>query len=735
MLLLLYGPFFLWLLLRKSSIWTVGLSLVAGLFFYMYTTEQLKEGPPLENTMTMQWTMTNIVNGKMLRGFMKTTSGQKIYCTYKFQNEAEKISFEKEVLGGQFYIVQGELVTPPLANHVFSFSMASYFKAHNAQGIYEITSMRFVASSHNIFTFMAQQRQRVRMQIEQFFPESIRAEAKALLIGDQSEVELQHTKLYQQFGISHLFAISGLHVGIMSFLLYEGLLRLRCRVEYARGIVVCSLPLYALFVGGAPSVWRAVMMVLLILLAKKLEHVLTLENAIAISFIIFVLVSPNSIYQIGFQLSYLATLAIILSSQIITRQTSSLAQAFVITTVCQLLVGPLLLHHFFELSLTSFVMNLLFVPLFSFFIVPMNGLLLLCCFIMKPLFSWLLFFYEPLRRLLWQFMFFLQQFPIHVWTPGRPTVILLLLLFGLLYFFFYFWEKKKYPLVMAFSLTLPVLVLNNLPKLNTQLTITFLSVGQGDCTIIEMPNRSAVYMIDTGGILRFEEEDWQRSTKTFEVGRQIVIPYLKGRGITKIDKLILSHADADHVEAAEEVLQSIKVKEIHLPPNAVNELVMADVIAEATAQQIPLKEQLAGDIWYEGHVGFQYIMPYSTEYNGNNSSLVTVITYKDEKILLPGDLEKEGEQELLQKNPEVLQGVTVLKAGHHGSKTSTTEEFLRAVAPKTLIFSTGLNNRYNHPATEVVERVVQASIPFFNTADDGTIILDIDHGVRWRRSE
>lgn len=256
------------------------------------------------------------------------------------------------------------------------------------------------------------------------------------------------------------------------------------------------------------------------------------------------------------------------------------------------------------------------------------------------------------------------------------------------------------------------------PLLNDELRITYLSVGQGDCTIIELPHRQGVYVIDVGGVLRFQDEAWKTSDSPYEVGRQVVVPYLKGRGLTTIDTLILTHADADHVEGAEEVMQSLRVKEVHITPNSLQKTIMKDVMDEALRQHIPVRERMAGYTFNKGEVGFSYIWPRDTTYEGNNDSLVLKVSKGAFSTLLTGDIEAEGESQLL--DDKTLH-TTILSPGHHGSKTSSSEAFLQTTQPQLAIFSTGINNRYGHPAQEIRARFDANSIPTLNTAEDGTI--------------
>ena len=148
----------------------------------------------------------------------------------------------------------------------------------------------------------------------------------------------------------------------------------------------------------------------------------------------------------------------------------------------------------------------------------------------------------------------------------------------------------------------------------------------------------------------------------------------------------MTHADADHVEGAEEVLKEVRVKEVHITPNSLEKAVMADFIAELTNMKTVVKERMAGHKWQVGDVSFSYLWPIETTYEGNNDSLVLLLQQKQFKALFTGDLEKEGELELVKQYPEVLQNIDLLKAGHHGSKTSSSEEFVSLTHPHYVIF-------------------------------------------------
>lgn len=674
---------------------------------------------PVELPTTLTWTSEYKINGNMLRGFMKDSDGRKVYVQYKFQSEEEKLQFESTSLVGKRFFIEGELVEPARPAHAYSFRMTSYLKSKGAKGVVEIVSLKYVGTKKGIIEQISVKRFLLQKHIEETFPESLFAEAQALIIGLQDHVDDEMRRAYQKLGITHLFAISGLHIGILSFLFYEGLLRLNIRREFATILLMIVLPLYAILAGSAPSVWRAVIVVELIIISKW-KRQLSIDDALAISFIGFVLVEPWVIYQIGFQLSYLATASLIYSSRFLSSIASWWKQSFFITFVCQLIVYPLLLFHFYELSISSFIVNIIYVPLFSFVIIPINILLLIFSFLPSSIVNIVFAIYEPLRLQITKGTFFLQSLPYQMWIPGKPTLLNIFIAYVSVFVTFYFIDMREKWWKVVLVLMLPVVFLQFQWKMNPHLVISFVDVGQGDCIVIELPYRRKVYVIDSGGVLRFQQEAWKERRTPYEVGRQVVVPYLKGKGISTIDKLILSHADSDHVEGAEEILKEIRVKEIHVTPSSLMKPVMEDLLNEAKQQKVPIKEQIAGEAWHVGDVSFQYVWPFDTEYEGNNDSLVLYLKKNDFEALFTGDLEKEGEAELIERFSS-LSNIDLLKAGHHGSKTSSSEEFIQKLMPIITIFCAGENNPFGHPHEEVLERFQRLGLKTITTGEVGTI--------------
>ncbi|QDQ03288.1 DNA internalization-related competence protein ComEC/Rec2 [Lysinibacillus fusiformis] len=715
----------MWLLYKGEPHVISALVVSAGLLsFFFLSIVQLTEPSSLPSSFQLTWTSEYKINGQKLRGFVQTETGEKLYVVYTMSSEQEKKFYENTSISGYRYLVQGELVAPTPPAHTYAFSMQDYLVSKGANGIFEVTSWKYVSAEKSIRTLLAQQRLHLKKQIEATFPQSLAAEAQALLIGLQDYVDEDLQRAYQKLGITHLFAISGLHVALVSWLFYEGLLRVGLRKEMARVVLLIILPIYGMLAGGAPSVWRAVSVVEFVMLMRYVKWRVPIDDALAISFIGFVLFEPGVIFQVGFQLSYLATLSIVYSRVIFKQSRGWMMQSFLITFVCQLLVYPLLLYHFYEVSISSFLANIIFVPLFSFIILPANIVLLVMTYTSIPMVKLMFNVYEPMRVWLTEAILYLQALPYQLWTPGKPAIWLVCMAFVSVLAGLYFLEERHFGKFVT-VLVVPVVCIHIAPMLYNETKLTFLNVGQGDCTVIELPFRRAVYVVDAGGLLRFEQEAWKTSNSPYEVGKQVVVPFLKGKGIRAIDIFLVTHADADHVEGAEEVLAEIRMIEIHVTPGSIDKPVMQDLLVEAQRQKVSVKEKMQGTAWRVGETSFHYLWPRDTDYEGNNDSIVLYMQQGAFRALLTGDLEEDGERELIKLYGNQIANMTLLKAGHHGSKTSSSESFVELLQPELTIFSAGLNNRYKHPHDIVVERFIKRQLMTRTTAVDGSIEIRI----------
>ncbi|WP_255367801.1 DNA internalization-related competence protein ComEC/Rec2 [Psychrobacillus sp. OK032] len=709
---------------QKHILFTIG-TIIFGITFYFYVLAVMPMQASEIHVKEITWTDVYRINGQYIRGFAISENQEKWYVQLKLSAETEKAVLTHSSLAGMVFQVIAQEVEKRPVSHAYAFNMDSYIKSNGAVGQMAVETYRITQKNESFFTYMAEKRFAMKSHIQTTFPLSLQSEAEALLIGSREQMPSDMQDAYQTLGITHLFAISGLHVALLALMVYESLIRIGIRRETANLVLIIALPLYAFIAGGAPSVWRSVSVTEIILISLMFKKKLAIDDAFSLSIIGFVLLTPWVIFQIGFQLSYLAAFSLIYSSVFLKNSTSYIMQSFVITALCQLIVYPILLYQFYEISISSFLANLVFVPLFSFVILPINLFLLLLTYISTSISDFLFHFYEPIRSLLGDFIIYLGSLPYQMWNPMKPSMLLVFMAYGTVLFFFISMERKKRLILSSFLLFLPIAVMHVRPYLDSSTKITFLNVGQGDCIVIEMPYRKEIIMIDTGGILRFEQDAWKTTNEVYKVGKQIVVPFLKGKGITKIDTLAITHADADHMEAAEEILQKVHVNEIHISPGSSNKGVMEELMKEVLQQQIPMIEKGAGEEIDSSYYQFQYIYPMDAIYEGNNDSLVLSMRNSSFHGLFIGDLEKEGELELVNKYPEALKDITLLKIGHHGSKTSSEQSFLALTNPDISIITAGFGNQFGHPHPDVVERLDALHIPFLQTGRDGTIEVEI----------
>lgn len=664
------------------------------------------------------WQEAVKIDGGRVKGFAKLADGTIVYLFYSFRSEEEKSRFSSVHLPAfQFTgTIEEQEIEPPA--HRYSFDMARYLRMNGAAAVMEASDITS-AVHRGKRAALSEYRARVKAHIDNMFPAPLAVEAQALLIGDRSNMSDELQKEYRTLGITHLFAISGLHVGLLTFFIRTVLLRIGFRKEWVTLGLLLFLPLYAVIAGGAPSVWRAVTVTMLVMIALSGNYKLRIDDALAWSALGFIFLQPHTVFQPGFQLSYLAAFSLLYSSKILADAKNGLMLSFLVTVITQAALYPVLLYHFYELSISSFIANLLYVPLYSVFILPANIILLL--FSWTPFAALLFAVYEPVRQWIGSATSWLASLPYQVWTPGQPDAFGAALAAAGIIIFLVALEKRSAVIAGIVCLLLPAFYLEMKPKLHKEAIVSYIDVGQGDSTVIELPYRKAVYVIDTGGTLTFGERNFKTPEKSFEVGRNIVVPYLKGKGITAVSKLLITHADADHMEGADEVLEELRVKEIHMPPGSEQEKTMQPLLELIEAQRIPVKLQKEGDGWSAGRYSFQYIAPGDEPYVGNDSSLVLAMHSSAAAFLFPGDIEKLGEQRIAQRYASADFTRVILKAAHHGSKTSTTEPFVRLLQPELAIISAGRNSRYGHPHAEVTERLTEHGVPFLTTAERGTI--------------
>ncbi|RHW40986.1 DNA internalization-related competence protein ComEC/Rec2 [Neobacillus notoginsengisoli] len=653
-------------------------------------------------------------------------TGEKIAVTYKVASEHEKENLQKANFFGRLCGVNGSMKQPASAKNPGGFDYNLYLKEHQIHWILTLDT----APLGNCSVRNASMVEKLRMirqegisHITAQYPSESASLVSALIFGEQTLISEDVMAAYKKIGITHLLAISGMQVTVLAGLVFLLGVRLGVTRERMSILLLAVLPAYAVIAGASPSVIRSVLMAGILLLTAFRSSFISPAGALSLSFMAFILIDPYSLYDPGFQLSYLVTFSLLFSSGALRNKNYVGLEMLAVTAlISQLAALPILLLHFFELPLISIAANIIFIPIYSFILMPAVYLLYPFSFV-KGLAGFAGGVLNGAVMLSDRLALFLAKIPLQM-NPGKQTVAILVFYTASVFYSFIAWERAKTQKVAYLALMLPFLLLmiQEAGELvsNRAGEVTVIDVGQGDSIFISLPNGNGNYLIDTGGSVDFAKKEWQRLRKPYDPGRDTVIPFLKAKGIVKLNKLILTHGDEDHIGGAAAIMENIKIDEILLPAYKEKSEGEEEIINLADRIGINIKEVARGDVWKAGNSTF-YVLSPIRDYTGdrNGGSIVIYSEFSGNGWLFTGDLPEDAEKELVRLYPAMK--VDVLKAGHHGSKTSSSAYFLKHYKPAVALISAGENNRFGHPHKETVERLDEARAKIYRTDLHGAI--------------
>jgi competence protein ComEC len=745
----LFLPFFilttlyLFLLYKYKQFKTVTLGLAAACYLiflligYHSDTNNKTNIPESTTTFYLEYTLDPKIDGDVFQ--IQATErryNEKLLIRYKIQSELEKETLKTMTFYHSLCRVSGVMAKPAIAKNPNAFNYRNYLNRKNIYWIVDIQESPLnncTALKPTPIPMLKQLRYSGIKYLEAHFPIEIASLSAALIFGDRNMFDPDVLTAYQKTGIIHLLAISGLHVSLLIAMVFYLGIRIGLTRQFMVNFLMGILPIYVILTGGSPSVIRSALMIFLVLgTVKWRTHVkLYPLDAISLAFIAYLFFYPMVIFDVGFQLSFSVSLVIILSAPFILQgYENNITRMLVTSLAAQLAALPFLLYHYFEVSLIGILANMVYIPLFSFLYLP--GLYLL--FIIQFLFGSTPFFlikiFLTLISLSNQLIEFLAQFSFARFIPGRPNWLLLIGYVFVLLAIFYIWEFKTYSKRNLHLFLLSVVLLlsqHGWNWLSPYGEVTMIDVGQGDSILIKFPHGKGTYLIDTGGTMRFAQEKWREKIRPYEVGRDVVVPFLKGRGITKIDKLILTHGDMDHIGGTFSILSEIQVTQILIPSVVEPSNTELAIIEAAKKKRISVVKVSDGDYWMSGNNEFYFLSPKKNFAGERNSgSIAFMAKIEGVRWFFGGDLDQEGEKAILGKNPNL--SIDVLKTGHHGSKTSSAESFINQIKPKAALISVGERNRFGHPHQEVIELLQKTNTLIFRTDHQGAITYKFYQG-------
>ena len=510
---------------------------------------------------------------------------------------------------------------------------------------------------------------------------------KAFILGIKDDIDDEVYTSYQKIGITHLFALSGMHVGLLSGIILKILKKVSIIKKYI--LINIILVIYGFIVGYPSSIKRCILFFIFNSINKIFKLDISTFKILLLVIFSLIIYEYKIIYDIGFIYSIGTVGGIILCNNYINHD-NKLISSFRLSVVAFIFSLPISLSSFYEVNLLSIIYNMIFVPYVSIIVYPLS----LISFIIPGL-SFIFSLSVKLLEVCSSYLSTIRYFSIYLDFNMLEIIIYYLVTI----FMFY---KNEYRL--SILLILIVIIDIMIPYLDCNGYVYFFDVGQGDSSLVISPYRKDIILIDTGGSLNYHVSD-------------NVISFMKSIGIRSIDLLILSHGDSDHALEVDNIFKDINIKCLNTNLGDFNEL-------EINAMK------LIDTCLYEPKNMVLKYLNYDVYDNENDNSLLTYMNIYNTSILSLGDASSKVEDSLINKYK--LSNIDIFKLSHHGSKTSSSYYFLNSIKPNIAVISSGRNNKFKHPSKETIDTLNKLSINYLNTQNEGSIEFIIDRdGYRY----
>ncbi len=620
---------------------------------------------------------------------------------------------------GKQILIRGELKPFEEARNPGAYNEALYYARQNIYGAVWCREILQISGEENPFLeWLHQIKEMWKTKFTECMGEKNGGILSAMVLGDKSVMDADVRELYQKNGISHILAISGLHISFIGLGIYQ-LLRKTGLPFWCAGVASMGiLTIYTLMIGFSVSVFRAYLMLALRLGADITGRVYDMATATLLGAALTVAYQPLYLTDGGFYMSYGAIIGILVLLPVLEKcfpyKMKFLSGCYASLAI-NLMLFPITLWFFYVFSTYSTFINIFVLPLTGpilgmgilggllvLFFPAAGELCLNICSLILSFFEWICNCGNKL--------------PMSQAALGRPDIWKLVLyyivLFGIIIFV---GRAKKYFRVVWISLPLVIALFGYRPS--GFLDITMLDVGQGDCIYICGPE-GVTYLIDGG------------SSDKSSLGKYCIEPFLKSQGTGELDYVFVSHGDTDHYSGIEEMIcrqgMGIKIRNLVLPVNYRSDKALVKLAKEAGANGVNVSIIKEGEVLQEGNLAVRCLQPAADDSNsnGNAGSMVLEIIYQNFSMLCTGDVEAEGEAKLRTKVKG--KGYDILKVAHHGSENSTSMELLKIISPRIALISAGKNNRYGHPHEELLQRLRENRCIIYQTKENGAIMLRTD---------
>ena len=639
-------------------------------------------------------------------------NNKKILINIKMSQDIPSIKY-----GDSLYI-EGEFKQPEEARNYKGYNYKQYLKTKKIIGTVELEKVKILKSSNGSFIH----------NIQKYIRDTINGTLTdlllAILLGDKDKLSEDIQESFKTSNLSHMLAVSGAHVSYiilgLTYVLQNSI------IGKKNGKIVCIIFLLAFMAitNFTPSVTRACIMAILTLLSSIIYRKSDVYTNISVAALITLIFNPYSLLDLGFQLSYGGTIGIIIFIKRIQEKKSNskvinyIKQMALVSIYANIIIIPIMMYHFNTVSFTFIISNIMASPILG--IIVITGFLFIITSItVKPLTRLIAIFIKPILSILIKISQICSKLPFSNILVVTPYMFNVISYYAIILYCIK--SKKNNKCKIIICLLIVLILINFIIYIFPQkLRIFFIDVGQGDSTLIITPDKKTV-LIDGGG------------SDSFDVGEKVLLPYLLDRRILKIDYVLISHFDTDHCGGILTIMEKVKVKNIIISEQAEHSENYERFKKLMIHKRIRLIEVKKGDKIKIGRYSeFKILFPTSrllSENPLNNNSIVTQFNYNNFKMLFTGDIEKLAEQQILKTEKAEIRA-DILKVAHHGSKTSSIPEFIKAVRPRIALIGVGKNNTFGHPNQQTIKNLENIKCRIYRTDLQGEIIIKIDQKGR-----
>ena len=697
---------------------------------------------------------------KLLKGKNKNK------CLYLKIDKKQEVNLEY----GDKIFITGEFQEPQGMRNEGGFNYKEYLKSLNIYGSVKAKNIKVIEQNKgNIFmNFTYKISDEIKENIEEFMGEKYSGLLIGLLLGDSSKIDENMEENFKITSLTHILAVSGAQVSYIIVAMYS-LLKRKIGIQKTRVVIIASLIFYTALTGFSPSIVRAGIMGIILMISGLVFRKNDIINSIAISLFFMLVYNPFLLENVGLQLSYLGTIGIIgfnktiililKNIQIRNRKwkykinrklillISKIKEILAVTMSASLAVVPVMIYHF-NLFGTYFLITNLLASIIIGPITLLGTLLVIISFIsinIAKILSYIL-------KFLIDILLFISSFSklpiskIYIPTPKISFIIIIYLsLIISLFIYKVFHERNpnttilrvrnllalvKYKFkqnrddVIKKIIIISIIISLCMIFIPRDLQINFVDVGQGDSTFIITPKNKTI-LIDGGG----------SNTGSFDVGENTLLPYILDKGYNKIDLMIISHFDSDHVGGLLTILEEIKVEKVLIAKQEEQSENYKRFLNIVKEKNIPVIIGKEGDkINIEKDLYLDILFPESEQIEENminNNSLVFNMHYNNFSMLFTGDIEEIAEKRIIEITNKSRLKADIIKIPHHGSKTSSTRELLERVLPKIALIGVGKDNLFGHPSSETIDKLNELKIKTYRTDINGEIMINVNKsGIR-----